>query len=197
MSIAGKGAITSREGTSPSMLVPVRQLIALARRRHAAALPPETHQSHPIPALLDGKLRMVFLYCPLSHGPEGTARLLAPSYRAILHPDSGELESLKAVEPGQLGQSHRPDAMLGPLERPGNATPEQLQALEGRFYQAYDVLVPAFAAGGDTPRTAAILGNAADFKRLFDALSERPLAPYYQRVGQGFFHWLNRVSRSP
>lgn len=185
-------------------ILSVVHLTNLARRYPANALPPEYHQSQPIPVPGPKGLRVAFLYgkAMIVEPGEGL-QLTPPSYLAFLNAVTGDFEELRAVTPGEWGPKHKEEERIGRyLTLPERLVPEFLTK-QLRLYQAYDALLPAFAtdqanvpphlkqAANEAPPTKKA---AAEFQALFRAVAESPLLPYYQAIGKAFFAWLTRVA---
>ncbi len=96
------------------------------------------------------------------------------------------------MTPGEFGLNHAEGQFLGRyLTLPERMAPEFLTR-QLRLYQAYDALLPVFAAASMefAPETRKA---AADFAILFAQVAEAPLIPYYDAIGNGFFTWLARA----
>ena len=176
------------------MPLSVAKLVDSAKRGPALTRPPETRQSYPIPVLQGNALRGAFLYAPQGRAnPVEGLHLLAPTHLALLDGETGKLESIRQVHPADFGQAHAPGQDIGAHRMPAGLTVETFYPEQERLYDAYDVLIPAFAA-----RQSAFSGElrraAAEFRRLFPWLAERPLMPYYRAVGEEFFDWVARIS---
>jgi hypothetical protein len=72
---------------------------------------------------------------------------------------------------------------------PQGVTREDFVKMQARLYDLYDVILPRFASG-QPHNEGQGKGEAAEFRRLFELITERPLAPYYAAVGRNFFSWL-------
>jgi len=182
----------------------VVKLIEQARLYPAGALPRGTHQSYPVPVPGAKGLRVAFFYCTaMIIRPGEGLQLLTPSYVAFLDATTGEFELLKAVVPGEFGQKHKEDEILGKyLTLPERMAAEFLTR-QVLLYQAYDALLPAFAVDqADVPPQAKkaareaqdVQKAAVQFRSLFPAVTEGPLQGYYQALGKDFFAWLNRLA---
>jgi hypothetical protein len=169
-----------------------RKLVQAARMSAAAFVPTETHQSYPIPQPAAGALRsVVFLYCTSRLQPRLGMFLMAPDRQAQINAATGELLTMRAVTPAELGVSDDPGKVLGRFGLPKEMTSEQYLAEQERLYAAYDGLLPVWFAGsrlasaGDAARSA-----GREFRLLFPKISEPPLAPYYRAAGIAFWKWL-------
>jgi len=174
----------------PPPLQNVENLVLMARR-HSFALPAETRQSLPIPVRDNRGLRIAFLFCPERAVIGKGIWLRPPAYRAFVNCQSGKFEELAAVVPGDFGQKHPPDEFLTVFKSLEGVTWKEYVTLQKRLYELYDLLLPPFAAR----RTAGIKTIGVEFRELFARISETPLQPYYQAVGQEFFAWLEQVVR--
>ena len=180
----------------PARLKPIREIIGLAETGPAASLPDETHRSYPIPLpVTGGSLRVAFVFAP-SQLQRGVGLLLsAPSFVAILSATTGEVLEKGPVTPADLGVRNKPGEVLGPFGLPPRMSAEEYAKERERLYDAYDVVLTAWAAGrrgSDVDRRTQ--SAATDFVRLFGRLSEPPLVPYYRSVGKDFFLWVERAT---
>lgn len=180
----------------PEAFKGIREIIALVQAGPAASLPDETHQSFPIPLPpSSGSLRIAFLFAP-SHLQRDVGLVLsAPASIAFLSASTGEVLEKGPVTPADLGVRHAAREVLGPFRLPEKMSAEEYAAQRERLYNAYDALLPAFAAG----RRGAALDErtrsaAREFLALFGRLSEPPLAPYYRSLGKDFFLWIERAT---
>src|SRR5262249_46547447 len=161
----------------------VQALIAVALAQPGAALATETHQSFPVPIPSPKGLRVAFFYCPSLLSIRSGLRLLAPSYLALLNAATSKFEELRAVSPSEFGQKHARRELLGAYDMmPEGCTPEQVHAMRARLLALYDVLMPPFAAR-ETRSSPDLRRTAAEFRKLFPLLVERPLLPYYDALG--------------
>jgi hypothetical protein len=177
-------------------LLPVAKLVEFARTGPARTQSLYSRQSYPIPVRQEGGLRVAFLYCP--HGrldPAEGPHLLAPSHLAFLQAETGKFESIRQVTPADFGQPHQPGEDIGIHRMPAGLNVDTFYAEEDRLSRAYDVLLPAFAAGV-TDYPPEVRKAAAEFRRLFPWLAEACLMPYYHTVGKEFFAWVNRIPES-
>jgi hypothetical protein len=171
----------------------VVHLTNMARRYLASALAPEFLQSQPIPVPGPKALRVAFLFGKgMIIEPGEGLQLMPPSYLGFLNAVTGDVEELRAVTPGELGQKHKEEELIGRyLTLPERMMPEFLTK-QARLQQVYDTLLPAFA--GLKPGDSAEVKRAAgEFKTLFAQVSEGPWLPYYQAVGKQFFAWLEKA----
>jgi hypothetical protein len=174
--------------------ISVVRLIQQARLYVLGALPTGIHQSYPVPVRDPKGIRLAFFYghAEILKPGEGF-QLWPPTYVALLHPETAKLQELRAIAPKDFGQRHAQDQPLGAYL----TMPERMQAefltKQVRWYQAYDVLLPLFAAR--SPRVPPEGKQAlAEFNELFPQVTEAPLLPYYQTVGKEFFAWLKAVN---
>jgi hypothetical protein len=180
----------------PVQLKAIREMIGLAQTGPAAALPDETHQSYPIPVPASGgSIRIAFLFAP-SHLQRGVGLVLAaPNYAAFLSAATGEVLEKGAVTPADLGVRNKAGEVLGPFVLPARMSGEDYAKEREHLYDAYDVLLAAWASGQRGSNLDRRTRSAAqDFVRLFARLSEPPLAPYYRSVGKDFFPWVERAT---
>jgi hypothetical protein len=169
----------------------VAELIKSARMVPARALAIETRQAYPVPWALapSGPMRMAFLYFPQQLVPSARcAELSAPTYVALLDPDTGVLEELRRISSAELSLTDPPGALVGRYSMPEGMTLEQHQSLEKRMLELYDLLLAAYADGQKSVDRAA----AEEFNQLFWQISEPPLLPYYRAAGRSFFEWVER-----
>lgn len=170
----------------------VRQLYDFARNKAAVKLPIETHQSYPIPQPPTlGSVSVAYLYLTSRLQAGAGLFLVAPGHRALLNAATGELLEMKAVTPSELGVNDPPGKILGTFGLPKGMSSEQYLVEQGQLYDAYDVLLPAWAAGSKAADAGTRVRAAArEFTGLFARVSEPPLAPYYRSVGRAFFTWV-------
>src|SRR5262249_42215766 len=144
-----------------------------------AVMPKATHQSFPIPVRNPAGLRVAFLFC------KGTMvlaskdfQLWPPSYVAYLIAETGKFQELKAATPKDFGQKHAEDKPIGPYLTTAQRSTPEFMTKQALFYQAYDALLPNFAAGMNKA-TPDIKKAANEFKQLFAEVTEQALKPYY------------------
>ena len=173
-------------------LKPITELVSLARQHAIQALPLETRQSYPIPVLLPDGLRVEFVFCTQRARP-GSIQLFAPEQLLIIRATSGAFEPLKNVTPRDFGRSDPEGDFIGEHKLPPGMSYEESLVQQKKLFDEYDIVLPAFAKNSTqvSPQTKAA---AADFKKLFEKLAERPLIPYYHIIGKDFFAWLDKVS---
>ncbi len=75
---------------------------------------------------------------------------------------------------------------------PAGMTANDFVQKRTRLFAIYDELAPAF--GRQQPSVASHAPLAREFLKLFDALHEPPLKPYYQAAGQAFFDWVRATA---
>jgi hypothetical protein len=138
-------------------------------------------------------MHVAFFYCNAETlSPDEGFQLQPPSYLAFLRADNGEFEEIRAVGPADFGQGHGGDEWIGRYLSPPERVAPDFLTKQVRMYQAYDVLVPCFAARETLPLETRNL--ATDFMTLFAQVTETPLQPYYLIQGTEFFSWLNQVA---
>jgi hypothetical protein len=138
-------------------------------------------------------LRVAFFYCT-AHivKPQEGLQVQVPTYLAYLNAETAQFEELKAIRPEEFGQPHGAGEVLGPYLTPADRMSAEFLTLQGRFFQAYDVLLPAFAAGPG-PVGADVKEAAAEFQALFPQVTEGPLLGYYHALAREFFTWLESL----
>lgn len=172
----------------------VKELIQMARRHAAKALPAETHQSYPIPVQGENPLGVAFLYCISRVTPKEGILLLPPSHRALLNAGSGQIVHFVTTSPRDFRQNDAANQLLGNYTMPQDMTTEEFVKQQDRLYQFYDLLMPLFA--GRQSRVSADFQNLArQFQSLFPRVTEAPLLPYYKVLGLEFFVWLEKIAR--
>ena len=173
----------------PPPLLPVTQLIAIARARPAAVMPPGTHQSLPVPVRAGHALHVAFFYY---YGeivePGGGLRVARPRYVALLDAPSGRfIEVRRLDEAGDDRPDETPTLPTPSWTSTQRLTPEFLTA-EVKLYEALDALLPRFAAR--RPPGARLARDARAFVASFDRVAEPPLRSYYPRLAPEFFAWV-------
>jgi hypothetical protein len=168
-------------------------LVAIAARYPARALPAGHHPSYPAPVLGPDGLRVAFLYCraEIVRPGEGLS-LTAPSYVAFVDARTAMFEELRAVTPGELGLGHAEGEVLGTTRTQPERLDPALVTKELRLYQTYDLLLPSFAAG-QAQVDLGVQAAAREHEALFAELAEAPLLPYYRAVAGPFFAWRDRA----
>ncbi len=176
----------------PTEPQPMEQLTLLALRKVSSAIPMSRHQSFAIPAVKDGRLKVMFLYCPAGPSPKGK-EILAPDYLETVDALTGRLDDFVTVTPRSLGQPGEINDVIGYVPMPPGMTPDQYMERRSRMLACMDRLVRPFFAGRkdlDVDQRRA----AAEFRSLWETLSESALAPYYGSVGRPWFEWVGRVA---
>lgn len=180
----------------PSAVRSVVTLVETARLHPAGALPLGTHQSYPIPVPDPKGLRVAFLYCraEIVEAKQGL-QLWPPSYVAFLEARTGRFERLATLTADDRGQDRPADRPLGSYLTLAERMTDTFLTQQVRLYQAYDDLLPAFAARpGDVPPE--VVRSILEFEQLFPRVTEGPLLPHYQVIGKEFFAWLRRTKSS-
>jgi len=173
--------------------LPAAKLVELAKTGPARTRPPETRQSYPIPVCEGKSLRAAFLFAPQGRAnPVEGLHLLAPTHLAFLDAVTGKFESIRQVKPADFGQTHAPGEDIGAHRMPAGLNVATFYPEQDRLFGAYDLLLPAFAAG-QSNHPPEVRRAAEEFRRLFPWLAEGPLMPYYHAVGKEFFTWVNRI----
>lgn len=172
---------------------PMALLVQTARVQPAQALPDEMHQSWPIPVLAADGLRAAFLFAPRNLDRERGQVLFPPTYLAQIDAASGRFLELRAITPAELGQADAPGDVLGSYALPEGVDAQRYLALEADTLRALDALVESFADDA-RPTDPSFARVAADFSRLYWALTAAPLHRYYRAVGRRFFGWLDGVA---
>lgn len=176
----------------PTEPQPMESLTLLALRKVSSAIPMSRHQSFVVPSVRDGRLKVLFMYCPAGPSPKGR-EILAPEYLETVDAITGRLDELVTVTPRSLGQPGEINDVLGYVPMPAGMTPDRYMERRSRMLACMDRLVKPFFAGrrdlDEEQRRAAV-----EFRSLWAALSESALAPYYESVGKPWFEWVRRVS---
>ena len=173
----------------------VVRLIQSASLYTGGALLDQNHQSYPIPCPGAEGLMAAFLYCTAAIvKPREGILLKPPRYIAFFNTETGAFEELKLFSPQEWGLPPVEEEWLGSYLTPAERLSAEFLTKQIRLYQAYDLLMVPFASGqtsiSDNERRSAI-----GFKTLFIEISEKPLLPYYQTIGNQFFAWLDLVSK--
>ncbi len=177
-----------------SEFVTTAELTRLARMNASGAVPEESRQSLPVPVQRPEGLRILFMFAPSQASPTEGVRMAPPNYVARMEPGTGKLEELRAVGPSDFGQSHGENDVIGAYVMPEGMTVDEYLETRDRLYAVYDLLLPAFAAGR-AAATPDLKEAALEFRKLFSAMSEPPLSPYYSALGKDFFAWVARLVR--
>ena len=169
----------------------IQELIEIAQMGPAASLADETHQSYPIPLSPTCPLQVAFLFCPSRLQRRVGLQLLPPMHRAVLDAATGKVLEMRKVTPSELGVPDDPGTVLGVFGLPKGMSSEEFLKEQGQLRDAYDVLLPYYAAGMGLGEAGSRAQKAAsEFLRLFPRVTEPPLAPYYRALGEKFFRWL-------
>ncbi|MDR2212176.1 MAG: hypothetical protein LBE21_00920, partial [Pseudomonadales bacterium] len=64
-----------------------------------------------------------------------------------------------------------------------------------RILKLYDLLIPAFAAGGYATEQTDVQNAAREFLRYLERHRETPLMALYDRFGDEFFEFVERAAR--
>jgi hypothetical protein len=180
-------------GAKPPELKSVVQLVKKARLYPCGALLALMHQSFPVPVPGPTGLQVAFFY---GRGeviaPREGLKLFPPTYVAFLEAETGRFVELRAVAAGEFGLP-ADDTVIGKYLSQGERLAAEFLTKEVKLYQAYDVLLPAFAAGSPVPASD-VRKVAGEFNVLFPQVTEAPLQPCYQALGKAFFAWVNRVA---
>lgn len=173
----------------------VVEIIEHARLHPAGALAPDTHQSYPIPIVRTADVEMAFLYCKgMVLVPKEGLQLWPPHYVAFLSARSCRFERLQSVTPADFGRHSDPaDRPIGGCLTLAERSTESFLTKQARFYQAYDDLLPSFAASSPAA-TESSKRAAKEYLLLFGEVTEPPLLPYYQNLGHEFFLWLRQLA---
>lgn len=169
-----------------------------ARKNAGNTLADEKRRSYPIPMRdPDGAgLFVTFLFSPSHLVPREGQYLMPPDYRADVDARSSKLLNLKKISPVDFGIHDPPGKNFGAHVMPPGMDLDEFERRQNLLYHHYDLLIPLFAAkaGQLTPADRAV---AAQFKTLFDQLSEAPTRPYYLAAGKDFFDWVDRSAAQP
>jgi hypothetical protein len=167
-------------------------LILTAQQQPGNAVPGPLYQSLPVPDVAPEGPRVHFLYGITRPSPRGGAYLKVPSYMATIAADTGDFERMVAVTPRALGDlNHRDNDALGfePWHRA--PTPEEAMARHEQLLSDYDTLFAGLVAHSFDAELSSV---ARRFRELFDAEREVLLAPYYEYLGQLFFHYVDSLA---
>jgi hypothetical protein len=176
-------------------LLKVSKIVEFATIYPAAVMEDLAHQSLPVPVFTPKGFCMAFIYCHAELASDGQGmQLWPPDHQALMNAETGRFEELRTVASTTYDQSH---AMTKPMGAcPGEPQREQDEYLNKlvALYQAYDAILPSFAAS-PYAMPAAARPAAREFERLFADVAEKPLLPYYRAVGHEFFRWLGSEGR--
>jgi hypothetical protein len=173
----------------------VSKIVELATIYPAAVMDDLAHQSLPMPVFSPKGFCMAFLYCHAELMSDGQGmQLWPPDHQALINAETGRFEELKTVTSNTYDQSHAMNKPMGKcLDESQREQDEFLNKLVA-LYQAYDAILPWFAAGQYAAPLAA-RPAAKEFERHFAEVAEKPLLPYYRALGQEFFRWLGADGR--
>jgi hypothetical protein len=174
--------------------LPMQQLFVEGRRRVADKVPDESRQSLPVPWVREGRLEVAFFYAPSKVTPADGVKMAPPDQLSSLDARSGTLSALRAVTPPDFGMADAPGALLGAFKLPPGVDAAAYLAARAELFALYDRLMPAFAAAPAAPDPA-VRAQAQEFLRLFAAVHEPPMAPYYEALGRGFLDWVRAGAR--
>jgi len=151
-------------------------------------LGPLTHQSLPLVSNFRGTSSIAFLFCKAEIVDAGSLTLWAPKYVAHLNPPDGALRQIQAVTPEGLGLKVKPDEPIGGYLTPGARMGEQFLTRLGQFYEAFDVVVPAYLErkSAQEPEVKAAIGKLLE---TWPHLAEKPLLPCYRELASSFVNW--------
>ncbi len=167
-------------------LLPVSQLIQIARDGPAQGLSQQSYQSIPIPYENQRDNLIAFMFCGCKPSPEGRL-LLPPGYMAWIDVSTGDLQELRAVSPQDFGRQDDPNQFLGIYAGPKHIPQGEIPLYTERFYSAYDGLLALYFTEQASNKAE---NNTKEFRNLFGLLAEPILEPYYQFTGETFFNWL-------
>jgi len=178
--------------SNPPRFKNIAELTRHARIQAAGVAADEDRQSLPIPVLRAKGLRVIFFFCPALAKPGQPVGLRPPHYQAVLQPETGKLEELRAVTPRDFGQQHDETEVIGTFALPEGMSAEAFISKRDQLYGLYDILLPEFVAGRSVSDQR-IRSVAKEFRQIFSVLSEPPLRPYYDSVGDKFFIWVEQL----
>jgi hypothetical protein len=141
--------------------------------------------SVPIPMHLEGQVRVAFFrYGVAERGPfAGT--IYSPHQTVYVDPWTGAV-TMRADWP--------PEVALG--KDTSTLAPSVYLGVREALYNAYDVLLPAFAT---SPRseTPEVKQAAATFAREYRKLPNKLLEPSVRKLGGEFFGWVDHLAATP
>ncbi|NOZ51914.1 MAG: hypothetical protein GXP08_02040 [Gammaproteobacteria bacterium] len=167
-------------------LLPITQLIQIARDGPAQGLSQQSYQSIPFPCQNQRDTLIAFMYCGCKPSPQGRL-LLPPGHMAWIDASKGCLQELRVVTPGDFSRQDDPNQFLGIYAGPEHIPQGEIKSYTERFYNAYDNLLALYFTGQAANKAG---NNTKEFRRLFGLLAEPVLEPYYQSTGKMFFDWL-------
>lgn len=163
-------------------------LVHRARNYAGQLLGPLTHQSLPLVSKLRGASTIAFLFCKAEIVEAGSLTLWAPSYVAHLNPADGALRQLQAVTPESLGLKGKPDEPIGGYLPPAARMGEQFLTKLGQYYEAFDVVAPAYLErkSAQAPEVTAAI---AKLVAAWPPVAEKPLLACYRQIAGEFVNW--------
>jgi len=172
----------------------VGEIYKKMQRETAGLLSNSVRQSLPLIARHNGKVCLAVILLPSTlRAPEGT-RVWPPTHVTFYDVSNSELVELLAVTPSFFGQTHPEDESLGLANLPEGLDYDTYLDLRRTLFEAYDRLLPAFAA--DAQRLSQEESQAAaTFRTLFPRLREASMQPYYEHLRQGFAQWLDNADK--
>lgn len=139
--------------------------------------------SLPIPVLVDHRLLIAVFAASAGYDADARASVLSPPERVtFFDPSNG----LRVKEDATAGG---PPLGTEPFDVPRS----EYAQLIAQLFDAYDVLVPAFAERRSAVDPA-LQAAAKTYKKLFPRFSGKLLDRYYKEIGKDWFAWLDRMA---
>ncbi len=159
--------------------------------KHGDFLPNERGITLPIINTNDGQLVLIrLIYFTRTVNGEGT-HITPPQYLASVDLRKQEFRSI-AKFPEDLQPSDLPK-FPWIHNRARFEKPEQIIAEYHSIYELYDRLIPPFI-DRQLPVTDATIKDAKAYLSYFDKHAEKPLLPYYEKLGGEFLKWVRQTS---
>jgi hypothetical protein len=162
--------------------LPTAQLVAEIKKSDTTPTS-GTATSLPIPVLEDHRLLVAVFVAPAAYDADARASVLSPPQRVtFFDPASG----LRVREDAIVGG---PPLGTDPFDVPRS----EYAQLIAQLFDAYDVLIPAFAERRSAA-TPALQAAAKTYKKLFPRFAGKLLDRYYKEIGKDWFAWLDRMA---
>lgn len=167
-----------------SGLLPYRPTAELSQKVRAYRgripdMPLEAVQGYPVPVLRKGKLWLGF--------PFFKRRGVSPKPPEVFPPQWVVYIDAQTGDDVEVERRDVPDTSVG--QHKLNLTMDEFEERRDRLWAAIDQLMPLAASGAsDVPES--LRAKAADFRRLWMELVQRPLEPYYCELNERWFRLL-------
>ena len=174
-------------------MTPVVSAVIASRVAHQYAggiIEPFTHLSLPIPCVQGGSAVWLFLAARAEIvEPRAGLQLWAPTYLVRLLAADARLDSIRSIDPAELGYDSRQREIVGSCLTPSEQQRSEFLTAKAQCDQACDLLVPSFFEGRSAP-PAEMSRVSEEYLRAFVAVSEPAWKSAYEVVGSAFFAWL-------